>query len=84
MLLRKAALFATACLTIIPTAASQVVINEIMQNPESVGDGDGEWFELFNTGNDPVDIEGWTIRDDGSNTHVIQNGGPLLIDGGGL
>ena len=48
-----------------------LVINEIMQNPAAVSDGNGEWFEVFNNTAGPVDLIGLTIRDDGSNTHTI-------------
>ncbi len=61
----------------------RVVINEIMQNPSSVPDSQGEWFELFNGTDQPVDIDGWTIRDDDTDLHVIDNGGPLVIPPGG-
>jgi predicted extracellular nuclease len=60
-----------------------VVINEIMQNPAAVPDSAGEWFELYNPTGSDIDIEGWTIRDDGIDTHVINNGTPLLIPAGG-
>lgn len=63
--------------------AAQLVINEIMQNPSAVSDGDGEWFEIFNPGSTDIDINGWTIRDDGSDSHVIDNGGPLSVPAGG-
>lgn len=62
--------------------APELVINEIMQNPSAVGDGTGEWFELYNAGADPVDINGWAIADNGSDSHVINNGGPLVINPG--
>ena len=61
----------------------EVVINEIIQNPAAVSDANGEWFELFNPTGSDIDINGWTIRDDGIDTHVINNGGPLLILAGG-
>lgn len=60
--------------------AAPIVINEIMQNPSKVPDSVGEWFELYNPTDDVVDIDGWTIRDDDYNRHVIDNGGPLVID----
>ncbi len=60
-----------------------IVINEIMQNPSAVGDSDGEWFELFNPTGSAVDINGWTIKDDGSDSHTIDNGGALTIAAGG-
>lgn len=59
-----------------------VVINEIMQNPNAVTDATGEWFELYNTTNAPIDLNGWTIADAGSDAHVIDNSGPLIIDAG--
>jgi len=40
-----------------------IIINEIMQNPSAVNDSDGEWFELYNAGEDTVDISGWIIKD---------------------
>lgn len=38
----------------------QLVVNEIMFEPEP---GQNEWVELFNPGQEPVDIGGWTIED---------------------
>jgi cysteine-rich repeat protein len=60
-----------------------VVITELMPNPKSVGDTDGEWFEVANTTDAPVDLNGWTIGDGGSEKHVIANGGPLIVPVGG-
>ncbi|MEM1081874.1 MAG: lamin tail domain-containing protein, partial [Pseudomonadota bacterium] len=65
------------------TVLPELVINEIMQNPAAVGDGSGEYIELFNPTGTPVDIEGWTLRDDGTNSHVINNGGPLIVPANG-
>ncbi len=62
----------------------EIVINEIIQNPDAVSDGNGEWFEVFNPGASDVDIEGWTIQDNDSDSHVIANGGPLLVPAGGF
>ncbi|APF20647.1 lamin tail domain-containing protein [Caldithrix abyssi] len=56
-----------------------IVINEIMQNPSAVDDSKGEWFELYNNDTETVDINGWIIKDDGVDYHVIDNGGPLTI-----
>ncbi len=46
------------------TAAASVVINEMELNPP---EGGAEWVELYNSGNDSVDISGWTavINDNG-------------------
>lgn len=62
----------------------QIIISEIMQNPAAVSDTYGEWFEVFNPTNSPIDIDGWTIKDNGSNNHVINNGGPLFVPSEGF
>ncbi len=79
---RVATLFIVACSTTVlpaPALLSQVVINEIMQNPEFASDTDGEWFELHNIGESPIDLNGWTIKDDGSNNHVIDAASPVTL-----
>ncbi|MHC4444014.1 MAG: lamin tail domain-containing protein [Planctomycetota bacterium] len=65
-------------------AVAQLVINEIMQNPSAVPDSAGEWFEIYNPIAGTVDIDGWTIQDNGYDIHVINNGGPLIIPAGGF
>ncbi len=62
--------------------APAIVINEIMQDPSAVSDSKGEWFEIYNADDSAVDINGWIIADDGSDSHTIDNGGPLTIDSG--
>ncbi len=62
------------------TPIAPLVINEIMQNPKTVPDSVGEWFEVYNPTADAVDVNGWIIRDDDHNQHVIDNGGPLMIE----
>jgi hypothetical protein len=59
-----------------------IVINELMINPVSVSDSAGEYVELYNSGTAPVDIEGWTLHDDGIDSYVISTGAPLLLDPG--
>ena len=66
------------------TLHGQIVINEILQNPSAVADADGEWFEVFNPTASGVDINGWTIEDNDSDSHVITNGGPLMVPAGGF
>ncbi|SEW44088.1 VCBS repeat-containing protein [Cognatiyoonia koreensis] len=61
----------------------QLVITEIMQNPSAVSDTNGEYFEIFNAGSEPVDLNGYTISDNGADSHVIDNGGPLIVPAGG-
>lgn len=65
------------------TPIAPLVINEIMQNPVTVPDSVGEWFELYNPTGEPVDVDGWIIRDDDYNSHVVDSGGPLVIEPNG-
>ncbi len=64
-------------------AGGQVVLNEVMLNPSAVSDGAGEYVELHNTGPASVDIEGWTLRDDDSDSFTLSTGGPVNIPPGG-
>lgn len=64
-------------------ASTDVIIIEIMQNPASVADSAGEWFELYNTGDTAVDIDGWTVQDNNLDSLTINNGGPLPVPAGG-
>ncbi|MBM4386507.1 MAG: lamin tail domain-containing protein, partial [Deltaproteobacteria bacterium] len=58
-----------------------VIVTEIMYNPAAVSDSDGEWFELYNTTGDAININGWVIRDSKSNYHKINKDGGLWIEG---
>ena len=70
---------------VVPPIANpgDVVINEVMQNPNAVDDNAGEWFELYNTTLGPIDINGWALSDNDTDAHTIDNGGPLVIPAGG-
>ena len=51
-----------------------IIITEVMQNPSAAGnDPNGEYFELYNTTSDPIDIANWVIKDDNQSgeTHII-------------
>lgn len=58
-----------------PTTAGQVVITEIMVNPNAQIDDLGEWFELYNpSSTDAVDLMGCTFKDSSnSNQDGVQN-----------
>lgn len=58
-------------------APPKIVITEIMQNPNAVSDSVGEWFEVMNRSGGPVDLAGWTIRDDDDDSHVINASVPI-------
>ncbi|HEX6749217.1 MAG TPA: lamin tail domain-containing protein [Longimicrobium sp.] len=51
--------------------ADQIVINEVMADPNAVTDTDGEWFEVTNRGTTAVDIQGWTIAGNNDTDHTI-------------
>ena len=55
-----------------PNGAGQLVISEVMQNPATVGDTAGEWFELYNpSASATYNLNGCVISDDGSDLHTI-------------
>lgn len=56
-----------------------LVITEIMKNPTAVSDSDGEFVEIFNPTTNPINIDGFVLRDNGSESHTIDNGGSLII-----
>ena len=57
-----------------------LTINEIMNNPSAVSDSDGEWFEVYNNGDVSHDLNGWKIKDGGSDSHVVSSS--LVINPG--
>ncbi|MDH5649615.1 MAG: lamin tail domain-containing protein [Gammaproteobacteria bacterium] len=62
-----------------PILPGDLLISEVMANPGAVSDTAGEWFELFNASGGAIDLNGLLLLDDGSDSHVIDNSGPLLI-----
>jgi Ca2+-binding RTX toxin-like protein len=59
-----------------------IIITEIMINPAAVADTAGEYFEVFNTTDAPIDLAGWMLSDQGTDAHTIT--GSLIIPPGGL
>lgn len=62
-----------------PPPAGDVVITEFMANPKAVADTSGEWIELYNAGTTSVDLNGWTLKDAGSNSHTINKSGGFSV-----
>ena len=60
-------------------ATADIMITELMVNPDVIQDNDGEWFEIVNAGDEDVDISGWTLRDDGFDFHIISPDNPFVI-----
>jgi len=57
-----------------PTAAEgDIIITEIMKDPSKVTDANGEYFEVYNTTSSDIDMYGWIISDDGSESHTINS-----------
>ncbi|MCB1052878.1 MAG: lamin tail domain-containing protein [Acidobacteria bacterium] len=61
---------------------ASIMITEIMQNPAAVSDSRGEWFELYNPGTSSINLQGWTVRDDGSDSFTISSS--LNVPAGGF
>jgi len=80
--------FAAALTILAFSAMASVVINEIELNPPK---GGAEWIELYNSGNESVDISGWTATiTDGSwkgelsavpQGTILPPGGFYVLDG---
>lgn len=61
-----------------PPPPGKVVITEFMANPDVASDTVGEWFEVYNPGTTPVDLNGWTIKGS-TDAHVISTSGGLMV-----
>jgi cysteine-rich repeat protein len=58
-------------------AVGDLVITEIMYNPDGKGlikDTAGEWFEIFNTTNQSIDLGGLVVHDAGKDKFVVAAG----------
>lgn len=44
--------------------APSVLISELMKNPETLADADGEWIELYNAGSTPFNLAGCNLTRD--------------------
>jgi len=54
-----------------PADAGDILITEIMKAPAAVTDSVGEWFEIYNTTNQDIDINAWMLEDAGMDSHRI-------------
>lgn len=60
----------------------EIAITEIMNNPASVSDDDGEWFEIHNYGTTDVDIAGWYVQDNDTDSFMIDDAAPVIVPAG--
>ncbi|RLB61912.1 MAG: hypothetical protein DRI90_10295 [Deltaproteobacteria bacterium] len=52
-------------------APGDLVITEIMNNPSGVSDSVGEWFEIHNDTNSPIDLSGLVIRHQATDPQAV-------------
>lgn len=64
----------------LPNTASpgDIIITEFFANTAGPDD-DKEWFEIYNTTDHDIDITGWAIADNDTDTHTIEGTGPVII-----
>lgn len=60
-------------MSVFAATKGDVVINEIAW-AGSADNSNDEWIELYNRGNQAIDLSGWTIEDDGSPSYKITGG----------
>jgi DNA/RNA endonuclease G (NUC1)/PKD repeat protein len=73
---------AGARLDIQAAAGPTLVINEIMPNPAGVADELGEWFEVYNTGTAPIDLQNYRIASNNDAVHVVNQS--VVVPAGGF
>lgn len=52
-------------------ALGDIVLTEILKNPDIIADELGEWFEVQNVGTGAVDLCGLVVTDTGTDSHTI-------------
>lgn len=62
-----------ATLTAADLQPNDIVVTEYLANPVGVSDAQGEYFEIFNTTTDTIELGGTAVRDDGSNEFTIDS-----------
>lgn len=65
-------------------SVGSVVITEFLVTPKASAGSAGEWVELYNPTTQTIDLNGWILRDKGSNSHVINAPKGLLVPAKGF
>ncbi len=60
--MRKTILFVLTVFVMATIVKANILITEIMYNPNQADDSDAEWVELYNNGNTVVDLSSWQIN----------------------
>lgn len=76
--------FAVAPFTVQEPLYHAVYTTEFMADPSAVSDTNGEWFELYNPGAAAVNINGYVLKDEGSEFHRVDSPNPVLVPAGGF
>lgn len=64
-------------------APGDLVIAELMVNPDAVSDARGEWIELTNVSPDALNLAGCVVHDEGTDAFTLDGpGGGLLLEPG--
>jgi len=66
-------------MVVFATEPGDILITEYMADPVEVIDNMGEYIELYNNTAEPIDINGWTLKDDGTDVHVISSANGTTI-----
>jgi len=74
----KSILIFSICLFLLPFVSADIVINEIMYNP-SGADNNHEWIEIYNNGDEEINLEGWRFFEADSNHRLILEQGDNMI-----
>jgi len=61
-------------------STGNLIITEVMQNPSAVNDAIGEYFEIYNSETEAVNLNGWIVSDNDADSHTIST--DLIINAG--
>jgi hypothetical protein len=64
---------------IIPLVSAEIVINEIMYNPDGPDDNH-EWIEIYNDGSEDVNLTGWKFYEGGTNHGLTLKNGSWILE----
>ena len=68
--------------TAAPLALGDLIITEVLTNPDAVDDTAGEWFEVLNLTSGPIDLSGWLLSDRDTDSLVLSPSSALIVNGG--
>ncbi len=58
---------------VLPSVFANVIVTEIMYNPDPVSDTDAEWIEVYNAGDVAMDVSTWTLNGANFDDMVLQS-----------